>query len=98
MDWDRFLLDRANTDLKMYKNFDNIVKDDKHITIKIKDGKLHLPKVKKTSNIDIFINRYEFIENILNYIYYVIIYFCYLLYSIYNLYILFFFYFWNVLY
>ena len=66
MDWDSFLLDRANTDLKMYKNFDNIVKDDKHINVRIKDRKLYLPKIKKTQNNDIFINRYEFIENILN--------------------------------
>ena len=65
MDWDKFLINRANNDLSEYTDYDTIIKNDKHCIVKIKDGKIKYDKL-YYDKFDIFGPRQKFIEKIFN--------------------------------
>jgi len=63
MDWNKFLIDRANDHLSEYTDYDTILNTDKHCIVKIKDGKLTYKKL-YWDKFNIFEPRQKFIEKI----------------------------------
>jgi len=65
MDWDKFLINRANNDLSNFNDYDTIIKNDKHLIVNIKDGKIKYEQL-YDDKFNIFEPRQKFIEKMFN--------------------------------
>lgn len=63
MNWNKFLIERANNDLNNYTDYDTIIQNEKHLIVNIKDGKIKYKKL-FFDKFNIFTPREKFIEKI----------------------------------